>query len=380
MSVKNSSATAVAAPFSIATFVYDDDEKRVKSIFKRILFVLSAMIAGLVMACNAFTQMQLFGSISAKQLQFPNADYYLITIVQGKLIAFQEGEQVNNEWLYANEGDQNLHQIVFAKDPNCGLGAVYDVSEALPYGRIQLWKLCRGGPTESEIRTRTYLMAYDWQIGDMKQIAGPLPLGSSQVSWNPDQTRGIVYLDSKFSSQTLYWIWEGGFGPLDLVITDRDRSWNLKNLFPDFPDAETIRSGNTGRAVWSPDGHTIAFFASPGAIGKTGLNRVYVEYNLYLMDADQQEPKAVLDNIYLPFIIKWSPDSKYVAFIGQYGSSKQAGLWLYSMESDSILNIADGKFQDILWNTDNRSLTAIHCDDKHYCSQIEEYDLSSILQ
>jgi len=166
----------------------------------------------------------------------------------------------------------------------------------------------------------------------------------------------------------------------DLVITDRDRSWNLKNFFPDFPDAETIRSGNTGRAVWSPDGHTIAFFAAPAAIGKTGLNRIYVEYNLYLMDADQPKPKAVLDNIYFPFVIKWSPDSNYVAFIGQYGSSKQAGLWLYSMKSDSILNIAEGKFQDILWNTDNRSLTAIHCDDKHYCSQIEEYDLSSILQ
>ena len=98
------------------------------------------------------------------------------------------------------------------------------------------------------------------------------------------------------------------------------------------------------------------------------------------MDADKPEPKAVLENIHFPFIIKWSPDSKYVAFIGQYGSSKQAGLWLYSIESDSILNIADGKFQDILWNTDNTGLTAIHCDDKHYCSQIEDYDLSSILQ
>src|SRR6185503_7285919 len=151
MSVKDSYAPTMAALISSAIFVYDDDEKRVKGIFNRILFVLSATITGLVMACNAFTQMQLFGSISAKQLQFPDADYYLITIVQGKLIAFQEGEKVNNEWLYANEGDQNLHQIVFAKDPNCEMGTVYDVREALPYGRIQLWKLCRGGPTESEI-------------------------------------------------------------------------------------------------------------------------------------------------------------------------------------------------------------------------------------
>lgn len=345
----------------------------------KLLVLLTTMI-GLVVACNALPGLQEVESVSYKILSFPSADYSSILWIDQEMIAWTNTETADNVRSYAKAGDQNLHRIVFPDDPNCGFSTDYNIYETLPDGHLQLWKKCRIGTTALPTKTLTYLMSYNWQTGKIQELAGPLPLGSSQVSWNPDQTKGIVFLDSKFSSQTLYWIWKGGFGPLDLVITDQDRSWNLKNFFPDFPDSETVRSGNTGRAVWAPDGNSIAFFASPEAIGKTGSDRFYVEYNLYLMSADQLEPKAVLNNIYFPFIIKWSPDSKYVAFIGQYGSFKQDGLWLYSIESDSILNIAKGKFQDILWNPDNKGLIAIRCDDNHYCSQIEEYDLSNIVK
>ena len=110
-------------------------------------------------------------------------------------------------------------------------------------------------------------------------MAGPLPLGSSGVSWNPDQIKGIVYLDSGFATRTLYWLSkDGDFGPLDLVITDGYRSWNLKDDFPDFKADDTGKTGSTGEAAWSPDGKSIAFFASPDAIGKTGFQRFGVEY------------------------------------------------------------------------------------------------------
>jgi dipeptidyl aminopeptidase/acylaminoacyl peptidase len=342
------------------------------------LFVALAIIGGLVIACNKLVEIQPFESAQAKELSFPKANYYLITIVNGQLTAFQTREKADNEWLYTNEREQTFNRIDFTSDANCVFGTIYYVDEVLPDGRLQLWKLCRMGSTESQMKTLTFLAAYDWATGKMEELAGPLPLGSSHASWNPDQSKGIVYLDSGFAMTTLYAIWKNGFGPLDIVVKDQGKFWNLKNFFPDFPDPETLRSGNTGRAVWSPDGHTIAFFAAPDAIGKTEFGRFYVEYNLYLMDANQLEPKAVLDNTHFPFIMEWSPDSKYLAFIGQSGKSEEDGIWLYSVEEDTIVNIATGKFQDILWNPEKTSLFAIKCDDD-YCSQILEYDLEEVI-
>jgi len=343
------------------------------------LLVLLTTMMGLVIACNALSGQRQVKSISSQKLSFPFADYSSILWIGQEMIAFTTTESADNARSYAKAGDQNLHQIVFPDDPNCGFSTDHQVYETLPDGDLQLWKECRIGTTALPTKTLTYLMSYNWQTGKMEELAGPLPLGSSQASWNPDQTRGIVFLDSGLARTTLFSIWKNGFGPLDLVITDQEKSWNLKNFFPDFPNSETIRSGNTGRAVWSPDGHTIAFFASSDAIGKVEFERFNVEYNLYLMDADQLKPKAVSGNIHFPFIIKWSPDSRHIAFIGEYGSFKQTGLWLYSIDTNSVLNIAEGTFQDILWNPDNKGLFAIRCDDNHYCSQVEEYDLAGIL-
>jgi Tol biopolymer transport system component len=207
-----------------------------------------------------------------------------------------------------------------------------------------------------------------------------LPLGSSGVSWNPDQTKGIVYLDSGFASRTLYWLSsDGRFKPLDLVIKDGARSWNLKDDFPDFKADDTGKTGSTGRAVWSPDGKSIALFASPNAVGKTGFQRFGVEYYLYLMDPENLELSVVAENIYSPFLIQWSPDSTHIAFIGYYGFWKENGLWLYSLKDQSITSIAKSRFQDLAW-TSNNSLAAIHCEDIDVCTQILEYDLTRIVE
>jgi Eukaryotic translation initiation factor eIF2A len=334
---------------------------------------MSLFLAFLITACTSSLGLQRNASIPVKAFTLPSTNYSSLAWIGGNMIVLSWGQDISNYWSYAEDGDQNLHQIAFPIDQNCS-NTAYVGPESLPDGRLEIWKLCR-----SETQTITYLVAYDWQTGKLDTLSGPVPLGSSQASWNPDESRAVTYLDSKFSSQTLYWIWRNGFGPMDLVITDQGKSWNLNNLYPNFPESKTIHSGNTGRADWSQDGHSIAFFASTDAIGKTDFQRFYVEYKLYLMDAAKLQPRSVLDKIYFPFIIKWSPDSKAIAFIGQYGNFKEDGIWLYSLESDSILNIAKGKYQDILWDRDGEKITAIRCDENQYCSKVEEYDLTNFM-
>ena len=91
-------------------------------------------------------------------------------------------------------------------------------------------------------------------------------------------------------------------------------------------------------------------------------------------------PIAVLSEIHFPFVLSWSPDSKIIAFIGEYGYFKENGIWLYSLENNSVVKVGKGKFQDILWADDSKSLFAIQCDNNLYCSTIEEFDLRNIMR
>ncbi len=307
-------------------------------------------------------------------LNFPDANYSNIIWVDNKLAAFTF-DIYAPELQFAIEGTSSFSNIDLPDDPGCSYSTKHYVVETFSDGRIQIKKTCITVP-----RTRTYIMAYDWFTKKLEQIAGPLPLGSDVIHWNPDMTKGIVELHNAISSGTLYSIWQDGFGPLDIAITDEDKSWNLSNFYPDFPDSAQLQTGDVDRADWSTDGKFIAFFASSEAIGKLDFDRFYVEYKIFIMDANFSNPRVILDNIFFPHIIEWSPDSKYIAFIGEYGNNRQEGIWLFSVENNSITSIDQGEFQDVLWgNKNSNSIFAIKCNGHLNCKEIIEYKLNDLI-
>jgi Tol biopolymer transport system component len=105
-----------------------------------------------------------------------------------------------------------------------------------------------------------------------------------------------------------------------------------------------------------------------------------VEFNLYLLNPDTLEYQVATDNIYSPFLIQWSPDSTQIAFIGRYGFGKENGIWLYSLNTNAVTKIAEGRFQGIVWKSDGKSLVAIRCESSDVCAQIYEYDLTHIIE
>jgi hypothetical protein len=338
-------------------------------------YMLLCLLTGVISSCSLSTN-DPTDTIPTKELVFPSSENYhgLVYDANNGLNVFIDGGDKGDLQAYARENDQEFTKFHFPKDPFCGFEN-YFVGDVSTNGQLEIWEWCltsKGGVQ--------YIRTYNWNTGQLERFDGPLPLGSSGVSWNPDQTKGIVYLDSGFASRTLYWLSsDGRFKPLDLVIKDGARSWNLKDDFPDFKADDTGKTGSTGRAVWSPDGKSIALFASPNAVGKTGFQRFGVEYYLYLMDPENLELSVVAENIYSPFLIQWSPDSTHIAFIGYYGFWKENGLWLYSLKDQSITSIAKSRFQDLAW-TSNNSLAAIHCEDIDVCTQILEYDLTRIVE
>ncbi len=336
----------------------------VKNIF------LSLLVISLFSSCK---NSSLDGS-NPITLNFPESQFYNALIITNDdlTVLVNGGENADLQW-YAKENDKEFTRFTFTENTDCFSTKRYYSYETLPDGRLQIWKWCltdKGG--------ENYLLAYDWGSHQLEKIIGPLPLGSSGASWNPEQTQAIAYLDSKFATKTLYWINRNKFEPLDLEITDGEQSWNLQDDFPKFVASDTGESGTTGRASWSPNGKRIAFFASPNAIGNTGFNRFGVEHYLYLMNPETLEYEVVADNIYSPFLLVWSPDSTHIAFIGKRGFSKENGIWLYSTKTNTITNISKGIYQGIVWRS-NTNVVAIQCEDLEVCNQIIEYDISNLL-
>jgi len=338
--------------------------------FSSLSLIRLCLLTILLSSCSLFTSYP--AAFSVKELAFPKAENYdaLVNTNDGLTVLLVGGD-LGDLQSYARENDREFENFDFPDDdPSCD-PETYHSHESSIDGRLQVWEWCLTGYGGIQ-----YLRVYDWNTGQLGRLSGPLPLGSSGASWNPDQTKAIVYLDSGFATRTLYWLAKDGFSPLDLVITDGSRSWNLKDDFPDFKADDTGKTGSTGEAAWSPDGKSIAFFASPNAVGKTGFDRFGVEYYLYLMDPETLGLSLVAKKIYSPFLIQWSPDSTHIAFIGEYGFWKEEGLWLYSLKDQSITNIAKGIFQGLAW-TSNKSLAAIHCEDRGNCRQVFEYNLTN---
>jgi len=345
------------------------------SFFLRLAFALITVLTGLIASCNLLIEKPA-NFVQSTELVFPNVNTYYALIIKDKtVVALINGGSQSDLLSYAMENDSSPTLFSLPSDPDCFLTNYYG-DDSLPDGRLQILKLCGSGGNGTD----TYLMRYNWETKRLERLIGPLPLGTSGASWNPDQTKAIAYLDSKFASKTLFWIRKGGFDPLNLEIRDGNRSWNLQDDFPKFTADDTGKSGTTGRASWSPDGKSIAFFASPDAIGKTSFERFGVEHKLYLMNPETLQYEVVAESIFSPFLLAWSPDSNHIAFIGKYGFRKENGIWLYSIKTNSITEISKGIFQGIVWRPDGNSLVAIKCEDFDICNKILEYDLSNILE
>ena len=337
--------------------------------------MLAIFIIGVVVSCRV-ASVGSVQNVTSKELDFPNSDsYYSLVIKDKNVVGLINGGSQKDLLSYASEYDATPTLFSLPDDPSCFLTNYYG-DDSLPDGELQIFMLCGSGGKGTD----TYLRKYNWESEQLEKSVGPLPLGTSGASWNPEQTKAIGYLDSGFASRTLFWIYPDGFEPLDLVIQDDGRSWNLRDDFPKFTADDTGKSGSTGRASWSPNGETIAFFASPNAIGKTGFARFGVEYYLYLMDPETLQYDVVADTIYSPFLLAWSPDSAYIAFIGKYGFWKENGIWLYSVKSNMVTEVSKGTFQSIVWRPDGKSLVVIKCEDLDVCNKILEFDLTNILE
>jgi len=226
----------------------------------------------------------------------------------------------------------------------------------------------------------SYLLAYDEGQGTTSLlISSTLPIDESALfAWDPSASHAVVSFGSLFSG--LYWIDTIGARPVTGTIQANGKSFSLETAFVGFNRDGVPSTGNATAPAWSPDGSTVAFFASTDAINRRGISRITGRWLLCLIDVQTLEPKVVLKNVYRIGKPRWSSDGRFVAFNGQVGSRGTEGLWVYSVANGETQLVAEGVFSDFIWSADDKTIYGIrYVGDSVREKEVWQFDVGDVL-
>jgi hypothetical protein len=269
-------------------------------------------------------------------------------------------------------------KIVLERLFECDYAVYYSAFLRLADGRLALRGYCTKIAPQ---RAASYLLAYDAsQQTTSLLIPSMLPIDDSKLfAWNPTVTRAIVSFGSLYSG--LYWIdTTGTTRAVTGTVEANGKTFSLETAFIGFTRDGVLNTGNATAPAWSPDGSTIAFFASTDSINRQGTSRITGSWLLCLMDAQSLEPKVVLKNIYRIGIPRWSSDGRFIAFNGQVGSNGTEGLWVYTVAKNETKLVTEGTFSDIIWSTGDKIIYGIrYVGEDAQEKEVWQYDLGNIL-
>jgi WD40 repeat protein len=319
-----------------------------------------------------------FISVEVKErlLSFPSGYYNHVVYIDGRIIGFAEKYNLPKEEQvsFAYEGDKNFTNFNPENDPKCIIYSYFQVVSMLPDGRLGLLKECHDDSASTGfLSTNRSIYAYDWHTGELERlVAGKLTQASNPkfYTWNPDMTLGIQETNSGWQG-TIYWIAPEGMSPMDIQFEARGFSLNLK----DHLEGKE-HTGLIGSPAWSPDGKTIAFFASTYGVREKPLPKFNVSYDLYFMNSVTLKPEQELMNVADAGKIVWSPNNDYLLFRGCIGRQLICGLWRYRISDKMLSLVKEGEFADYIWIANEKIIAIRFTDESYTQSQIWEYLLS----
>lgn len=212
-----------------------------------------------------------------------------------------------------------------------------EASSRLPDNRLGYLVRC-GQPNMFD--TKLYMMAYDLQTARTTSLI-PYALPSTQVgtggySWNPTMTRGITSDgEGRGLYEQLYW------------------------LNPDRSESLDVGMPQAFAATWSPDGAQIAFLGAPEQ-GLSGVARADAAFDLYLMNPDGTQQRALIQSMHFVASMAWSADSRWIALPASLTTRRaDAGLWMVDVTTGNYQQIVKGDFGAPVFSPDGRQLAAI---------------------
>ena len=244
-------------------------------------------------------------------------------------------------------------RLPLGSDPKCRV-TEYLRPAILPQGKVGVVKYCplRHDPS---LEQRYFVLAFDPQTRTVeRQVRSVLDFLPSTWGWNAQVGRGIGSRGDD-TCATLLWFSSDGIDYPRVTLKSSGREVVLDQSLVGS------RCGGEPRAdwpTWSPDGSSIAFFASPQSVGVHGISRVHVPWNLYVADADLESPREVLADVFYPRSLAWAPNGRWLAFGGSVGEEGQ-GTWLFAPSTGDLVRVSATPPDWLAWSPSGREMAMV---------------------
>jgi len=169
---------------------------------------------------------------------------------------------------------------------------------------------------------------------------------------------GFIAKSFSFSPDMSQLVQENGSGgglSEKLLLVSSDKT--IKELLPEFQRARS--------PAWSSDGKTIAFAGTKENPINTDTNTwqdieslFLYPWDIFLMDADEHNPRILLPRVGTIYGLKWSPTNKNLLLFGGNSFDDVDGIWLLDIADMSIKRIWANN-TDFDWSPDGSKVVLL---------------------
>jgi hypothetical protein len=200
------------------------------------------------------------------------------------------------------------------------------------------------------------MMVYDWETGETRPLVkGLVGENPNQYTWDPTLQRGLFSHSSHICAR-IRGLNRDGVADFPITITHGGVPVRVDGPLTAEPGGDCGGEIRSDLPDWSPDGETIAFFASPQSLAKSGFSRLDQPWNLYLVSAASGGPaRRVVQDVVEPHELRWSPDGRWLAYVT---AGEDGGGWLYSPE-EGLHRFASDPLLGLAWSPDGDKILAL---------------------
>ena len=230
-------------------------------------------------------------------------------------------------YVLTNSASQ-LTPVQMSDDPTCN-GVQRNNARLLPDGRVGFIQVCLGDRASLD----DHLMAYDPRNSQTTQLLPyHIPTASGTFDMAPDMQRGIIDHGDRL------------FEKIDWLEPTVSQPIPVQLALAEWPS-------------WSPDGKLIALIGAPNDHGQTGVDRLGLPKNIYLMQPSDLALRLLVAGVAEARTPEWSPNGRWLLVPMRFEEAR-LGLWLVDTTSGRTYHLlqTSGDVMNVSWSPDAKAI------------------------
>jgi len=286
---------------------------------------------------------------------WPAADYTGLAVLEdGGVVLATSDTDGATQMLLAPSIGQRLSPITIPPT-SCYAESRYG-PQPFGYGGLAFIEICRHAPNQVPPDTAN-IVAADFAhhaFTTLMQITTSGETENATFALSPDAQRAYYDVGSGVCSGIALATPTAAALPLPWTVASDGRQFRL-DASPDLTRA-CGPDGQAASPTLDPTGKTLAFLASPASVGLTTFeSRSHAAWRIFTTRLTDGRPDVASAAVVEPGPIRWSPDGKWLAFVG-IPAGQRGGLWVLNVEDHSIRLITAADVSVFAWERDSQRL------------------------